>query len=252
VEDEVKLAFTFVPDDDNAFACDDEGFEQTHGNHLTAICNLIDEHGTNKYDLRKSVVKEITFLGADGEKPLAPLFLTIFLGCRPEGRLSSEMAGLKGRYPLQIAGEHPVIHSGVEEHGEDAELLRTQYGNISDELISDILQDTVVETNGVILPKILLQTVNSCFTDGDGTQAMSRWKRDANQSGFFTLTREEYEAVSSKVSKVLRLTRESFQDASTILAVLSVGPNETLPIKEVLRNKPYYVYVKMTFRSDFV
>ena len=259
VRDEIMLAFVFSPDESIAFEmC--EGFHenQKEGTMLTAVCNLQDNDVAQRYNLSKSVVQKIELVGAEGSPAIAcPLFLSLFIGCEREGKLAPLMTGLDGKYPLSVRSSHPTLFQKRREDPETHQNRET-YGRMCDDLISQIVEG--VQANGVqgdiTLPAALIPTVKQCFKrdrNKDDMQSLRDMEAKAKATGSFTVTREEFTHCEAEITQVLCSTRESFDDGSSILAILSLGSDEeSASINLALNNKPYYVYVNMTFVADII
>jgi len=232
---EIVIMFTFDP-----YAPENED-HLAHGVVCTK-CNLIEHDCAEHLCLEKCLVLAVDVLSSTGstEAPLSPLFLSLHLGCDGEDQIRSAVAGADGKYPLALATQHPKMF----ERKADDPGPRKDFGMLSDESIADYLDATVQTEGQVTLPPALLTHIEGCFerTTETSLEKMHRAKQAA--SGRFVLQKDEYAFCRLKIQQVLGDVRESFDDATTVVAELSCNKNKD--IASVICDQPYYVFVKVT------
>jgi hypothetical protein len=235
---EVMIMFTFDP-----YAPEnEEGL--THG-VVRAKCNLIEHDCAENLDLEKCLVLAVDVLSSTGSvgTPLAPLFFSMNIGREGESQIRSCVAGSDGKYPLALAGTHPAL---FRRKADDAcvELGRRDFGKLSDENVADYLDSTVKAHGHVTLPPALLEHVEGCFKSSENSLERTHRAHQAT-GGQFVLQSHEYMFCRDKIQELLAEVRESFDDATTVLAELSCC-DTTKSIASLICDQPFYVVVKMT------
>jgi hypothetical protein len=237
---EIVIMFTFDP-----YAPEnEEGL--THG-VVCAKCNLIEHDCAEHFDLEKCLVLAVDVLSTTGSAgaPLAPLFFSMHLGCDGENQIRSSVAGSGGKFPLALAGVHPVMFRRKPDDA-SVERGRRDFGLLSDENVANFLDSTVQSHGKVTLPPALLEHVEGCFVRSAETSLEKTHRAQQATNGQFVLQKHEYMFCRDKIQSILADVRESFDDATTVLAELTC--DNTKSIASLICDQPFYVFVKMTIQ----
>jgi hypothetical protein len=235
---EIVIMFTFNP-----YAPENE--ESLTDNVVCTKCNLIEHECAENFSLEKCLVLAVDVLSCKGsvESPLAPLFLSMHLGCDGENPIRAAVAGSDGKYPLALAGLHTAMFRRKPDT-EDVDSARRDFGLLSDENVAEYLDSTVESEGRVTLPPPLLRHVEECFERAAETSLEKTHRAKQAANGMFVLQKHEYDFCRPKIQQVLANVRNSFDDATTILAELSCDSKQS--IATLVCDQPFYVFVKFT------
>ena len=234
---EIVIMFTFDP-----YAPENE--EYLTDGLVCSKCNLIEHECAENFSLEKCLVLGVDVLSTAGarEGPLAPLFLSMHLGCDGEKPIRAAVAGSDGKYPLALAGIHSAMYRRKQDD-DDVERARRDFGMLTDENVSDYLDATVQSDGKVTLPPAFLTHIEGCFERSAETSLEKIFRAKQAAGGMFVMQQHEYAFCRKKIQQVLADVRGSFDDATTVLAQLSCDPNKN--IASLICEQPFYVLVKV-------
>jgi hypothetical protein len=196
--------------------------------------------------LEKCLVTSVDVISSGGtcDSPLSPLFFTLHLGSDRENPIASDIAGCNGKFPLALARQQGKMfrRKPDDEHIENA---RRDFGKLDDNAIAECVNPTVQQDGRIALPAALSPYVTECFARSHLTSLEGPRRAQEASQGVLLLQYAEYELCRNKIQDVLSTVRESFDDATTLWAELSIDSADRAIATQVC-DQTYYVYVKMT------
>jgi hypothetical protein len=240
---EIVIMFTFDP-----YAPENE--DHLGRGIVCTKCNLIEHECAENFSLEKCLVLGVDVLSSTGAVggPLAPLFLSMYLGCDGEKPIRAAVAGSEGKYPLALAGLHSTMFRRKPDN-EDVERARRDFGLLTDENVAEYLDATVQSEGRVTLPPALLHHIEGCFERTTETSLEKNHRAQQAASGMFVLQKHEYAFCRQKIQQVLSDVRGSFDDATTVLAELSCDQHQDYEksrnIASIISDQPLHVFVKL-------